>query len=335
MSEALTAALLLPIVAILLDPPKRLAAAAGLGLAIAVLFLVRPNAGAAVVILAPAALWLSGGRRTILALLAGFAALWLPFWALTRVSGDPFRGMSPAFISGSVDYSWIPGHETAREEPPPFVQVRTAIASWKATLGEKGADLFRQLAWRALHGALGTEFYDARWSPAYARLSTLSRLAAPLLILAALAALLTAPLRAAATAKAHLLPLRPGGAEPRSRQALRASHFPCCRRSCLRDRRAPLQTKGAGRRIAAAAVSACSWRARGSARSSTGNGASSKLRCGIIQTIPRGALPLRAPATLHIRIAPPLLPSGAGLEVSDPAAGSYSRPAATSARVAR
>jgi hypothetical protein len=35
----------------------------------------------------------------------------------------------------------------------------------------------------------------------------------------------------------------------------------------------------------------------------------------IRQTIPRGALPASAPATLHVRVAPLVLPTGAGLEI--------------------
>jgi len=52
MSEALTAALFLPIVAALLDPPARAWPAFALGAASGLLFLVRPNAGAIAAVLA-------------------------------------------------------------------------------------------------------------------------------------------------------------------------------------------------------------------------------------------------------------------------------------------
>jgi hypothetical protein len=232
--------------------------------------------------------------------------------------------MAPAFISGSVDYSWTPGYVPAREEPPPFVQVRTAIASWKATLGGIGAkrvDLFRQLAWRAFHGPLGTEFYDARWSPGYARLTTASRIAAPLLILAALAALLAAPLRAAPIAKAlGLLLFALLVAQSLVLGALPRLALPLLPAIVLFGIVAFARTEGPRRRIAAAAlfvllVAGVAWQRQ---VLDWEWGVLDTAGARIIQTIPRGALPNRAPATLHIRIAPPLLPSEAGLDVLGP-----------------
>ncbi len=319
MSEALTAALLLPIAAALLEPPRRAVTALILGLAIAALFLVRPNAGAAAVLLAAVALWISGGRRRIVALLIGFAALSIPFWATTRVPGDPFRGMSPAFISGSVDYSWVAQHERPAPEPPPFEQVRSAREGWKAAFAETGGDRGRQLAWRALHGLLGTDFYDSRWSPEYARLDTASRVFSPLLILAALAALLAtcAPiarvlgllLAAFAVAQSLLL-----GALPR----LALPFVPAL---LLFGIVALARLGSPWRRIGAAAVfalliAAVAWQ-RQVLDWEWGRIESSGIR--ISQKIPRGALPAKEPATLHIRIAPLIIPTDATLEVVGPA----------------
>ncbi len=322
MSEALTAALLLPIAAVLLDPPRRAVTAILLGLAIAALFLVRPNAGAAAILLAVVSLWMSGGRRRIVPLLIGFAVLWIPFWAATSVPGDPFRGMAPAFISGSVDYSWTPGHEHPEPEPPPFVQVRTAFEAWKATLGERGVDRSRQLAWRGLHGPLGTDFYDARWSPAYARMAMLSRVVAPLLTLAALAALLAAPTHGdPSVAKAlGLLLFALLVAQSLFLGALPRLALPFLPALFLFGVVAFTGLESASPRVGTAAlfallVAAVAWQ-RQVLDWEWGLIETAGVR--ITQTIPRGALPRQAPATLHIRIAPPLMPSNAGLEVLGP-----------------
>jgi hypothetical protein len=319
MSEALTAALLVPIVAVLLEPPKRIAAAAPLGIAIALLFLVRPNAGAAVLVLAFAALWPSGGRRAIVALVAGFAALLLPLWAVTHVSGDPFRGMSPAFITGSVDYSWTPQHEHPTPEPPSSEQVRSAIEGWKKTFRATGVDRSRQLAWRSFHGLLGTDFYDARWSPAYARLTTASRVISPLLILAAIAALIVAPKRGRASVLGLLL-VAFLVAQSLLLGALPRLALPFVPALLLFGVVALAELGSAVRRIGGAAalallVAAVAWQ-RQVLDWEWGRIESSGVR--IVQTIPRAALPEKEPATLHVRIAPLLVPTNATLEVLGP-----------------
>lgn len=323
MSEALTAALLLPIAAVLLDPPKRAVTSVLLGLATAALFLVRPNAGAAAVLMAAAALWMSGGRRCIASLLIGFAGLGIPFWAATRVPGDPFRGMAPAFISGSVDYSWTPGHEHPAPEPLPFAQVRSALENWKATFTEERGDRGRQLVWRGLHGLLGTDFYDARWSPWYARATSLSRLVTPFLILACLAVLLAAPFRGRARiAKALGLLLAAAlVAQSLVLGALPRLALPFLPALLIYGIAVLPGLEGARRRLAATGLFALSvgfvaWQ-RQVLDWEWGRVESSGVR--IAQTIPEGALPAKAPATLHVRIAPLLVPTNAGLEVLGPA----------------
>ncbi len=322
MSEALTAALLLPIAALLLDPPERAAMTALLGLATAALFLVRPNAGVVALVLAAASLVLSRRSRRIPPLFLGFAILWAPFWRATAVRNDPFRGMAPAFITGSLDYSWTPEREHPAPEPLPFVQVRSALENWRATLAEEHGDRGRQLVWRALHGALGTDFYDARWSRWYARAAALSRLVTPILTLGCLAVLLAVPLRGRARV-AKLLGLLISaalvaqslvlGGLPRLALPLLPALF-------LYGIAALPGLEGGGRRLVAAAIFAllvglvawqrqvldCEW------------GMIESDRVRITQIIPRGALPEQAPATLHVRIAPLLVPTNAGLEVHGP-----------------
>jgi hypothetical protein len=326
MSEPLTAAILLPLAALLLRPPERAWTASVFGAASAVLFLVRPNAGAAILLLALVAIAVhrvEGATRIrrALPLLLGFALVGAPFWFLTRVPGDPFRGMSPAFITGSLDYGWTPPHPPP--EPPPFVQVQTAIDNWQTTLTERTADLGRQLAWRALHGLLGTDYYDARWSDAYLAATTISRILAPLLVLAAIASILVVSFRGRAQFAKILgltllaLLVAQGlvlGALPR----LALPFLPAL---LLYGIAAIPGLQGRRRRLAFDAafvllVVFAAWQ-RQVLDWEWGRVEAAGVRLRLV--IPRGRLPAplpeHGPATLHVRIAPLVLPTGAGLEV--------------------
>jgi hypothetical protein len=203
-------------------------------------------------------------------------------------------------------------------------ELSRAAANWKMALGQRGPDARRQLLWRVLHGLFGTEFYDARWSPAYQRVTKLSRIAAPFLILAAAALLLCVPFRgpeAGASFAGPLLLLALFvqdlvlGPNPRYvLPALPALLFlgaaalsrwkgqPSARRLA-----APLLFAGT---IVFLAVepAALDWQ--------WGMIESSGVR--IVQPIPKGALPRRAPATLHVRIASPLMPPSAHFEILGP-----------------
>lgn len=322
MSEALSAALLLVLAALLLDPPERPWTVALLGLATAALFLVRPNAGAAALLLAAVSLALCGRPRRLAPLFLGFALLWAPFWRATAVPGDPFRGMAPAFITGSLDYGWLPQPEHPGPEPPPFDQVHAALANWKATLAEPRGDRGRQIAWRALHGPLGTDYYDARWSPLYARATGLSRILMPLLTLALAAALLAVPLRGRARI-AKVLGLSLAAlviAQSLVLGALARLALPFLPAFFLCGVVALAGLESRPRRLAACAIFALlaafvAWQ-RQVLDWEWGRIESRGLK--IVQTIPRGALPAAAPATLHVRVAPLLVPTTAGLEVLGP-----------------
>ncbi len=322
MSEAITAALLLPIAAVLLDPPARAWTAGLLGLATAGLFLVRPNAGVAALVLATASLVLAGRARRVAPLILGFLILWAPFWQTTAVPDDPFRGMAPAFITGSIDYGWAPEHQRSETEPPPFVQIRSALENWKATFGEERGDRGRQLVWRALHGVLGTDFYDARWSPLYNRATDLSRRITPLLTLASAAVLLAVPFRGRARIPKTLGLLLLAGLVAQSLilGALPRLALPFLAALVLYGIAALPGVGDARRRIAAAALLALlvafvAWQ-RQVLDWEWGLVESPGVR--IALTIPPGALPADAPATLHVRIAPLLLPTKAGLDVLGP-----------------
>jgi hypothetical protein len=213
---------------------------------------------------------------------------------------------------GATDYAWaISG------APLP-----DASETWRATLAESGPDRSRQLVWRAFHGLVGTEFYDARWSPTYRAIDEAARTAAPLWILLAAAVLLASPRRASAGAKSLGLALLvllvlqslAVGALPRYALPLFPALFA----------------------FAVGAAAATSWTPRKAAVVSLVFALLLALtawqrqivdrEAGIIeaggvrlaQAIPRGALALPAPATLHVRIGTLLLPSAMRWTVSGP-----------------
>jgi hypothetical protein len=312
MSEALTAALLLPLVALLLDPPERPSRVFLVGVAVAVLSLVRPNAGGAVLILSLAAVAFAGGLRRVSLISAGFLIVWVPVWIATEPAHDPLRGLQRALLTGSADYAWLPGGVTM---PRP-------TANWIAAFQGSAADVGRQLSWRAFHGLLGTEFYDGRWSRAYSFATAASRMVSPFLILGSLAILLSAPRARGGGAKLLgliLFFLLVGqslvlGALPRFVLPL----LPAILFFALAALPELLRSR-TGRLAGPLVFGLLIWAVAGEKQlvdQEWGVVESAGRR--ILQRIPRGALPAHGPATLHIRVAPPLLPSSAGLQVFGP-----------------
>jgi len=303
MSEAPATALFLVLAAALLDPPEGIAGPAVFGLGAGVLFLVRPNEGAAAVALAMLT-WATCRRgRAAAVSVVVFAALVLPIWLATAPKGDFWRGLSPAFRAAEADYGWTP----AEGLPSPAV----------------AADARRELLWRALHGVFGTEFYDARWSPAYRAASELSRLLTPWLVLGAIAALAAAPRNPASPAR--LLGLGLAAilvAQSFVLGALPRFALPMLPALLLFAFAAP-PAKGAlgtGRLAIAAAVFGALTALLVAQRDVLDWewGKVEGLGVRLVQPIPRGALPETAPATLHLRIAAPELPTGAGVSVRGP-----------------
>lgn len=314
MTEALAAALLLPIAAVSLDPPRRPRSLFGLGLATAALFLVRPNAGGIALVLAVAALPLAAPRpdRPWL-LLAGFAALSVPFLLVSQPPRDPAAGLSDPLRVGGAAYTWV-----SSAGPP-----ADALAAWKDALRGDPHDVRRHLWWKALHGILGLEYYDARWSPLYRRLDGLARTASPFLVLASISVLIAAPFGGAAIPKtlglllvalAVVQGLLIGGL-PRYGLCLLPALF------VFAAAAAPAWLGGSpGRRLVGLAVFVLVLLiAAGEPQVCDADGGLlERAGVAIEQTIPRGALPSRGPATLHVRIAPPVLPTHAGLAVVGP-----------------
>jgi hypothetical protein len=327
MPEALAAALLLPIAARLLDPPRTRGGQLALGLATALLFWVRPNVGGIAILLALVTFLLRREWRAALPLVSGFALLFVPVWLATRpAGGERLRGLGFSILEASQDYYWHPGHDgSVRRGPAAEIEKREtsqALANWKVALARRGFDARRQLTWRAFHGLLGAELYDARWSRAYQGLDTASRIVAPLLLLAAVALLLTAlmrgPARAAGWAGLLLLALLVGqnlvlGSNPRFVLPFLPVLLLMGLYSSLSFARGPRRLLATvlfvlllGASAANASVLDWQW----------GRIESGGVR--IRQWIPKGALPARGPATLHIRIASPVVPSPAHLMVLGP-----------------
>jgi hypothetical protein len=326
MSEALAAALFLPVAVLVLDPPQRGRAFVGPGLLLGALFLVRPNVGAAALILFAISCALRARWSGLALALAVMAAIVAPFWIATApgATGDPSRGLTYQMFEASADDYWVPSIAPAPDHGTPAQVSRMlreqAMAHWRETLRRSGPDLRRQLSWRALHGLLGTEFYDARWSGAYRRATAASRVVSPFALLAVCAALLAIPfsraeaplklcgllLVAALVAQDLVLGSNPRYVLPFLPVLLL---FGVCAASSVLARPAR-----AGVALALVLLLVLAVRAQKSVLGWEW-GVVECAGATIDQEIPRDALPERVPATLHVRIAAPLVPSPADLEV--------------------
>jgi len=327
MPEALAAALLLPITAMLLDPPKSRWVAPLTGLAAAVLFLIRPNCGGAVLLLGVTTFAIARSFTSMVWFLAGFALLALPFWYTGRsnLPGDPLHGLGFQIVEGSADYYWAPSVDPWPTGPTPGeaskAQLRVARERWVRALTKSDPDRRRELIWRSLHGLFGVEYYDSRWSPAYAELTTASRLASPFVILTAIAVLLVSPwtfgtitktlgllLLGLIIAQNLLLGSNPRFVLPFLPVLFLFGSCSVAPRTNFSARR-PLIFAG----VLGLLILAVRWQRQildwqwGRIES-----AGVTLR----QTIPRGALPSQVPATLHVRLAAPLPDSGAHWSLS-------------------
>jgi len=322
MPEALAAAFLLPITAMLLDPPKSRWAAPLTGLAAAVLFLIRPNCGGLVLLIGVMTFAIARSFKSMIWFLAGFALLALLFWYIGRsnLPGDPLHGLGFQIVEGSADYYWAPSVDPWPAGRTPSEaskeQIRVARERWVQTLAKPDPDRRRQLIWRSLHGLFGVEYYDSRWSRAYAELTTASRLASPFVILAAVALVLVSPWRFGKVTKTlglFLLGLILAqnlllGSNPRYVLPFLPVLFlfGLCSASPQTNFRAHRRLIFAG--VLGLLIFAVRWQLQildwqwGRIES-----AGVTLR----QTIPRGALPSYVPATLHVRLATPLPESGA------------------------
>jgi len=329
MTESVSAALLLPFAALVLFPPSQKPYGflfAGIGAAL--LFWVRPNVGA--IALGLATVVTKSRWRVFGFLLAGFVGVAVPVWLLTReaAGGDPLRGIAHPLFAASAEYYWLPSlgkwPEAPAEKERARETMRRAAANWKSFLSRWDSDSRRELLWRAFHGLLGADFYDARWSALYRRVDTISRLFAPFLLLGAVALLLVFPFRESDQAPNAAAPILLAGLV--AQNLLLGSHpryvlpflpvflllvsvgLASFRRATRPRRLAALLLFGGLTAAAAARPGLLDWEW----------GQIESADVTLSQRIPRGAFPEKEPATFHARLASPVLPTGAHLEVFGP-----------------
>ena len=156
MPEALAVALLLPLTVALLAPPRRLTTFALLGFSTALLFYIRPNCGAAMLLLGIAGLLADRRGRPLLVFAVGFAVLVVPVALASRPEpwDDPFHGLGYQILEASADYYWRPsvGAWPSGDTPraTALAEVQRSRENWTRTLAGPGADARRELLWRGL-----------------------------------------------------------------------------------------------------------------------------------------------------------------------------------------
>ncbi len=328
MSEAIAAALFLPLAALAVWAPRRPIVQILAGVGAAVLFAIRPDVGAilfaiAVVLLCRDRLW-----RSVAIYAATFLLLAIGSWAATRsVSGsDPIRGIGHPILEASAEYYWRPSlGQWPRAETQAGMaraELERTAHNWKRTLSRFGYDTRRELFWRAVHGLLGTEFYDATWSHPYQILDTAFRLLTPFMILVFLAAIALPSLPEARTSLAgsllflsivgHNLVL---GSNPRYLLPVLPFLLVLLAVAATALARASWPRR-AGAGLLLLALVALAFTQRDVLDWQWGMIESPGVT--IRQPIPTARLPEREPATLHIRIATPVLPSATQLDVLGP-----------------
>ena len=326
MTEAPTAALLLPFAAAVL-----LRAKAGRnsflfsGACAALLFWIRPNVGA--IAFALAILAAVPRRRDVSLVVASFAALVAAGWLATRHAAgeDPLRGIAYPLFAATAEYYWLPSlgewPEATSEKARGEETLRRALENWRTFFSRRDPDTRRELLWRAFHGIFGAEFYDARWSTTYRRLDTLSRLLTPVLVAFSLALLFSFPF---ADRRLHFaalfLPLSliaqnlVLGSHPRYVLPFLPLIFLLAVVALAGWWQAPLRRRVMSLVVFGALTVGLFWLP--ALDWEWGQVEATGVR--ITQRVRRGALPEREPATFHARIAAPVVPTTAHLEVKGP-----------------
>jgi hypothetical protein len=248
----------------------------------------------------------------------------IPAWLVTRPDRADAHGwgLGAPLLMGSATYYWIPSPSVASADFSGD-RTRTALKNWRAFFAEFDGDRRRELVWRAFHGLYGTEFYDGRWSPGYAKIDDLSRRLSPLFVMAAIALILAARFETR-TEKlaavllwvllvAHNLAF---GSHPRYILPLLPALF------LLAAAGAGTIAVGRARSLVFVGLLAGQIALVRSfpALVDAEWGIVERAGVRITQEIPEGALPEEGPANLHVRIASPVLPTDAGLEVFGPGA---------------
>lgn len=325
MPEALASALLLPLAVAILADLKSWAQMSGWGVACGVLFLVRPNLGVIAWGLLAASCWVRGRMQVLAVSTAALAVLVVPFIVVAGQTRPGGQGrLSFSILEGSADDLWTAGLKRG-DLSGNTQELAIARRNWARLLRSRGPDTRRQLVWRALHGVIGGDFYDPRWSREYQRADVASRVAWPFAIAAAigvligrlisrtddLAAILGLLLVSCLIAQSLLI-----GSLPRYALPALPAVLLLALRAAFRGERTRLRWRLVGSAGGSTAVllaiiaypSVASWEwgkiERGGVR--------------IVQRIARGSLPMSNPATLHIRVAPAGIPSGTRVQVYGP-----------------
>lgn len=325
MSESISATLVLPLVTMVLCPPRAQIGLLAWGVVCGALFSVRPNLG--LIVLCLALLALVKRARDLVNVGAGFAAVTVTVWMFAHAGGlgHPLRDLANPLYEASLSYNWRPsGSETVPRGPRDEVRARLsgAATNWRHFLAESGTDKRREIIWKGLHGLVGTEFYDPRWSSAYARFDTLTRIVAPFVTIAAVCIILTLPFperRWNALAVTLIIALVVQNIFLGSLPRYVLPALPAVWLLGVLGFRA-LRTRSRLRKAMPALLMAFAilffGRYRGALDWDGGQFEAAGVR--IVQRIQRGSLPKNAPATLHIRVAPQLIPTGAHLTIKGP-----------------
>jgi hypothetical protein len=327
MPEAFSAAIFLPLVTAVFRPAPKMLPVIGVAAGVAVLFFVRPNLAAIVGALGFASLLLHGRSRDAMALACVSTTLVLILWLATRPAAgpDPLRRLGHPILEGSAEYYWRPSLGPWPSAPSADGLARAELAeaagNWKAWIIRSGPDARRERLWHALRGTFGTEYYDASWSPGYAAADDASRTVTPFLLMLVLAlsvaALLMGDRRLGALML--LLFLLEIGENlvlgPNPRFLLPALPLFALGATML----LPGSTRQAAASLAIFVMAVAGFCALPFVLDREW-GRVEKAGIVLRQTLPRGAVPRENPATLHIRIAAPLVPSAAGFRVYGPGA---------------
>jgi len=317
--EAIASAVVLVLVFVVSDGKPTAPVAATTALLLTLLFWIRPNS-AGIVGLVLLVRWLTRREARTAFVFAGVAlgaitATWL---ATRSVAGpDAARALPDAVLFGSAEYSWTPTLDgwVAGASPKGISKLEGAAENWSRWWHSPPTDRDRELVWRMFHGILGLEYDDPRWSTAWRLFDHAGRVLAPLLVLAAFAILLTAADREARLLgwlglAALVLQDLAVGSGPRYAVpilpvflSLAAIQLFAREGRGLRPRAIALFLVFVGAVAIWPQAASLEW------------GVIERAGVVIEERIPRRALPSAAPATLHVRIAPPEPHMDAGLAI--------------------